>query len=590
MIQQKTRNKIPSFIKGAWVDYKKKDRRFTLFSILLLFFFAALMMLRQLVSEGYFSCIIEDTYTYTSWAWQFIEALKEGVIYPRWLPLNFWGYGSPTFILYPPIAYYLVAFFNMFTGSLITAMNITKFLSLFLSGVGMFFLVRDFYSEKIALLTSSFYIVFPYNIFQLYFVGTFASTISFLWFSPIILFTYRYMKDRHYENMIYAGLCYGGLILTHLINAYMFTFVLVAFIISMAIVKRRPGYLMSVPLIIAVGLLISAVYIAPVIFEKQFLSMEHFTGKIVGYYTYINTFILPHSIDVLPSDHLWRVYYKAYFFFVLFFCFFILLVLRQLIRLRHVNNLGDIKAVNIYFLGVAVGSLFFLLGISRFLWETIPFFEYIQFSARWLYITVFSLVFLSSIIFYVLDKYYKAKPGKTLYIIILFLICLMLDGRYIYSAPLFKEKQLIPVRPANFNSEYLPMWVSEENISRDKLNERVTIHGEGEVKIVAWKSAERILSINAKRHSSARIRTFYFPGWNAYLDDMHVAIQTERGSGAILVDIPRGNHKLVLRFEDTQIRYYSKIISIISFPALFLLALFSKRRENHSNQKEHHEN
>ena len=240
------------------------------------------MMLRQLLSEGYFSCIIEDTYTYTSWAWQFKEALKEGVIYPRWLPLNFWGYGSPTFILYPPIAYYLVAFFNMFTGSVITAMNITKFMALFMCGVGMFFLVREFYSEKIALLTSSFYIVFPYNIFQIYFVGTFASTISFLWFSPIILFTYRYMKDRHYKDVIYAGLCYGGLILTHLINAYMFTFVLVAFIISMAIVKRRPGYLMSMLLIIAVGLLISAVYIVPVIFEKQFLSMEHFTGAIVG--------------------------------------------------------------------------------------------------------------------------------------------------------------------------------------------------------------------------------------------------------------------------------------------------------------------
>jgi hypothetical protein len=477
----------------------------------------------------------------------------------------------------------------MFTGSVITAMNITKFMALFLSGAGMFFLVREFYSEKIALLTSSFYIVFPYNIFQIYFVGTFASTISFLWFSPIILFTYRYMKDRHCKDVIYAGLCYGGLILTHLINAYMFTFVLIAFIISMAIVKRKPVYLMGIPLIITAGFLISAFYILPVIFEKQFLSMEHFTGAIVGYFTYLKSFILPRSIDVLPSDHLWRVYYKTYFFFVLFFCIFILLVLRQLIRLRHVNNLGDTKPVNIFFLGVAIGSLFFLFGISRFLWETIPFFKYIQFSARWLYITVFSLVFLSSIVFWVLDTYYKAKRGKTLYIVSFFLICLILDFSYIRSAPLFKEQQLMPARAANFNAEYLPRWVSEDNISGHKLDERVTIHGEGEVKIVAWKSAERILAINAQRPLKARIRTFHFPGWNAYIDDMHVAIQTERGSGAILIDIPRGNHKLVLRFEDTPIRYYSKIISIISFPALFLVALFSKRRENLSNQKEHHE-
>jgi uncharacterized membrane protein len=120
------------------------DRKYTIFSILFLFFLSALIMLRQLKSPDYFSCIIEDSYTYTSWAWQFIQALKEGVIYPRWLPLNFWGYGSPTFILYPPLAFYLVAFFNVFTHSLIAAMNITKLAALVFSGVGMFFLVKEF--------------------------------------------------------------------------------------------------------------------------------------------------------------------------------------------------------------------------------------------------------------------------------------------------------------------------------------------------------------------------------------------------------------------------------------------------------------
>jgi uncharacterized membrane protein len=561
------------------------NSKFPLMSILLLFSLAALIMLRQLLTAGYFSCIIEDTHTYTSWAWQFKEALKEGIIYPRWLPLNFWGYGSPTFILYPPLAFYLVAFFNIFTESVITAMNITKFMALFLSGVGMFFLVREFYSKKIALLTSSFYIVFPYNIFQIYFVGTFASTISFLWFAPIILFTYRYMRDRQHRDVLYAGFCYGGLILTHLINAYMFTFVLVAFITCMAIAKRNPGYLMAMPLIIVTGFLISSAYIVPVIFEKQLFSMEHFTGANVGYFTYLKSFILPRSIDVLSSDHLWLVYYKTYFSFVLLFCILILLFLRQLIRLRHANNLGDTKPVNIFFLGVAIGSLFFLFGISRFLWEAIPFFKYIQFSARWLYITVFSLVFMSSVIFWVLETEYKAKRGKTFYIVILFLICIILDVHYIYFAPLFKEQQLIPVRAANFNSEYLPRWVSEEHISGDKLDERVTIHGEGEVNIVAWKSEERIFAVNAKRPLTARIRTFYFPGWKAYVDGVETEIKTEKDVGAMLLDIPEGRHKLVLKFEDTSIRYYAKFLSLVSLVSMVVLVLFSKRKKGNTSSQ-----
>ena len=242
------------------------NRKYTIFSILFLFFLSALMMLRQLKTPGYFSVFVADSFVYTSRAWQFIEALKEGIIYPRWLPLNFWGYGSPTFIVYSPLAFYLVALFNVFTGSLIVAMNITNFTALFLSGVGMFFLVKEFYSEKIALLSSCLYITFPYTIFQFYSVGTFSSTVSFMWFSPAFLFTYRYMKNRHYRDMLYAGACYGGLILTHLINAYMFTFVLMTFTVYMSVREKKPKDLIIGPATVAIGVLMSAAYVVPLIY------------------------------------------------------------------------------------------------------------------------------------------------------------------------------------------------------------------------------------------------------------------------------------------------------------------------------------
>ena len=87
------------------------------FSIAFLFVLSALLMLKQLASSSYFTVNIEDAFVYPSWAWQFTEALKEGNFYPRWMPLNFWGYGSPTFLLYPPLAYYLVALFNPVAGA-----------------------------------------------------------------------------------------------------------------------------------------------------------------------------------------------------------------------------------------------------------------------------------------------------------------------------------------------------------------------------------------------------------------------------------------------------------------------------------------
>lgn len=115
--------------------------------------------------------------------------------------------------------------------------------------------------------------------------------ISLMWFPPILLFTYRYVKGGQLRQILYAGACYGGLILTHLLNAYMFTFVLAAFIITMSIAEGKTKRLIALPLIGITGLLISAAYILPLIYEKRFVNLNAFVGegvasasRIISYY------------------------------------------------------------------------------------------------------------------------------------------------------------------------------------------------------------------------------------------------------------------------------------------------------------------
>ena len=144
------------------------NKRRTLIFIGIIWLISFLIMFRQLVSTGYWSCQVPDTYAFTSWAIQVTDSLRHGIVYPRWTSLSFWGYGSPTFILDSPLAYYLTAFFSMFTGSVIIAMNFAKFTALFFAGTGMYFLVNEFYSDKTALLSASFYLLLPYNIFGIY--------------------------------------------------------------------------------------------------------------------------------------------------------------------------------------------------------------------------------------------------------------------------------------------------------------------------------------------------------------------------------------------------------------------------------------
>jgi len=562
------------------MTYKCIDRmKNTFLSILLLLFLSALVMLRQLTSTSFFSCFISDTFTYTSWAWQFTEALKEGIVYPRWIPLNFWGYGSPTFILYPPLAFYLVAFFNIFTDSVIVAMNITKFTALFISATGMFFLVKEFYSEKIALFTATFFILFPFNVFWIYLGASFASPVSVIWFSPILLFIYKYFIHRKYKYVLVAGALYGGLISTHLITAYMFTFVIIFFILYLSVVKKYPVGVVSIPIVFLTGILVSAAYFLPLFYEKQLFNLKDFGGGS----TFSEFFVLPKLIDNLPASHFWPVFYNHYVTYIIFFCILLILFFFQRLKLKQLDNIDTIKSINNFFLGVAVVSLFFLFGASTFIWKSVPFFENIQFPVRWLTITYFSVVVLSAINIQTLYITY-GKKRKLYYLLVafLFLICLVLDFKYIDIAKVFTEHELIPFRSVNWAMEHLPVWVNVNKVSKDNdsRNRIIIIEGEGKAEITVWKSAERAIAVNALKPLILKVRTFNFPGWKAYVDDRQTKLRTTEGEGAMLIDIPKGKHALTLKFQDTPIRYYSKIISLFSFVILiFLLILQRKKKE-----------
>lgn len=549
----------------------------TISYILFLLFLSALIMLRQLMSTGYFSFTINDTFAYTSWAWQFTEALKEGVIYPRWMPLNFWGYGSPTFIFYPPLAYYLVAFFNIFTDSVISAMNTVKFMSLFLSAAGMFFLVKEFYSEKIAILTSVFYIIFPFNVSNLYISGAFASTISFMWFSPIMLFTYRYFKGGQFKNLIFAGACYGGLILTHLINAYMFGFVIAAFVIYMAIANRRLKDIIATLFIWLIGTLVSAAYLIPLFYEKQFINFETFQSMA----NYADLFILPNRTERLPIDYFWAVYYFEIAIPVLFYLVLLCLLYLQIPKLNNIEKFRQKATINKFLVSISLFTIFLQFGISSFLWENIPYFKYIQFPVRWLNITVFIIIFLSAAGFYGLEVLHRIKT-RYFIVALFFLLCLLLDVRTISKANIFTGQELLPAKAVNWTTEHLPAGVDLNKIKNDNFPEKAVItSGNGSLEIVKWKSAERVIKITASESITVRIKTFYFPGWKAYIGEKQAGTKTEKDTGAMLIDMPKGEHIIELRFEDTPIRYYSKIISMISFliMALIVIKSVSNRRK-----------
>ncbi|MBS1238505.1 MAG: hypothetical protein H6R39_165 [Deltaproteobacteria bacterium] len=549
------------------------------FCLLLIFLFSFLLMLKQLVIPGYFSVMINDAHTYTSWAWQFKEALKEGIVIPKWMPLDMWGYGSPTFIIYPPLSFYMTALFTLFTGSITTAMNICISVAVFFSGVGVFYLVREFYDNKTALLSSLFYILLPYNILQFYLMGSFSSKISFMWFAPTLLFTYLYGKNGRRRNLVYASLCYGALICTHIINAYMFSFVLLAFLFYMSAYGKKTKDIARIVTVIPIGIMLSAAYVLPLIFEKRLINLQGFFTKGSGLY-YAAHFILPDRTGEVPAGLFWPVYYKMFIMIVLFFVTAILMFYVPSLKKMQNRDDGERKKLTTLFFFVATVSVFLLFGPSAFIWETVPFFKYIHFPVRWLNITAFAVTMLFASFSFLLMHNGKSSRYFHIATAVLFFAFIYLDCHYIYRASIFNERELVPLRVENSSIDHQLPWVDVKILDKKsgfekKLN---ILEGKGRTQAVEWKSAERIIDAEAFQAMVLRIRTFNFPGWKAYLDGREIGIKSEDKTGMILVDVPEGTHRIKLVFEDTAVRFYGKVVSLLSVLSLLLFGLLGKRK------------
>lgn len=117
--------------------------------------------------------------------------------------------------------------------------------------------------------------------------------------------------------------------------------------------------------------------------------------------------------------------------------------------------------------------------------------------------------------------------------------------------------------------EFRPVWAPKD---RFQPAPRVWLQpGQGEVKVLKWNPEERVFEVEIKIDGALQVRTFYYPGWIAYIDGAKVDPIPSGSQGIISVNISKGRHTIQLKFLDTRERIWGKVISTMSFFSLFLV-------------------
>jgi hypothetical protein len=515
-----------------------------------------------------------DHLDHLTWNIGFLDVLRAGVLYPRWLPDINQGDGGPTFIFYGPLFSYVTALFSWKLG-IIQGLTMASFLFWWGSGAAMYLCARQWLPRPASLAAALVYLFLPYHVYDLYMRAALAEFAQFFWLPLIVLWLAK-LRRGGVLSVIALAFCIAGAILTHVITAVVVFYLLA--VVSLIALFRSRSMCLKIIIAMAWGMALSSVYLLPALWERSFINPGLFLAD-NGDYTR-NFLFSPADTEIKKSALLWALVQAGLLAPLLLVC-----------GLPKPDKNGDsadverLSTLRRHWLALGILALFMMLPISVLIWK-LPGLRYLQFPWRWLLVGSFAASFLVGLQCRLL-RHIRPIWRVALLVFLIANLCLTarlwsfrmmnaLAHNHDYSELLQKARYY-----RDMNSP--PKWISraEERFRSRRgqaLKAPVTIvQGVSDAKILEWAPSRRQVALEAQTETLVRLRTFYYPGWNCQLDGNPAPIEIS-SEGQIVVSVPAGRHLMSCSFSNTPVRTVGSITSLVAFFASLLAVVISRRR------------
>ncbi|WP_293076819.1 6-pyruvoyl-tetrahydropterin synthase-related protein [Okeania sp. SIO3B5] len=491
-----------------------------------------------------------DIKWHLTWIQHFSQQLSEGILYPRWLAGTNYGYGSPTFVFYPPLAYYL-GYFLKLSGFNIQDTAIILFSSaLFLSGLTFYIYGRNKWRRIPALAGALVYMTSPYIAHDIYYRGGLSSI-----FVQALIPLLWWLTEQSFSGKKWRlglAICWTIIALTHtpslLLCAIVWLFYTLFFLLN-----KPWKAVVEIILSAGVGLGMASFYLLPAILEKRFVNIE-VMKQVAGGVKY-NIFNLTQLFSLIQNNH-----EAAYIFLHQFLAIAVLIIIAFVFCRRQSPILQETCHWSIF----ALTLTFFMSSWSGFIWQASPTLQMVQFPWRLLqifsfvgaalYATVFSGIlklrlrsrFLLSLVivgillmnfryFYQRSTEYIAlrNPGKANVEHLQYTKTIMNDP---YTGKLIDVKEYRPLLKNASSSPPVPL------IGQPKIS---VVTGQATINIQQWQSYNRVFSVTTEKPSNIRVRTYYYPAWRIYVNQKPYALSMAN-DGTIELKLNPGEYRKVL--------------------------------------------
>ena len=545
------------------------------FVLVLGLLFAAILINLRMIRYGISG--LGDFRWHITWIQHFSIQLGEGIWYPRWLAGTNYGYGSPTFVFYPPLIYYLGSILKFLGLNIEQTLAVIFSSAVCLSGLTFYIFARYEWGQIPSFIGALFYITCPGIIALLN-----GGTLAFLFSAPLIPLG-LYLTNRAIgEPKFRIPLCvfWSTLALTHVPSLLLYT---IAWFIYLAFIIRKNNWLsiISTALTTGIGFGLVSLYLLPATLEKSWVNVEYmktsrgtFTEKML-------------DVSQMLSGGLSDIVFKQLLAIVAFFL---------ICLIASSQNKAIVKQTWFWLIYILI-ILFFISEWSWPIWSLSETLQRVQTSWRLGFLfyfgaaalcglavketlnirlryRLFPLALILAIIFanfhfgYTMTRRFPAinSPGEGKIPMREWIETALYDP---YSEKLVDVPEYVPLLENGNHAPY-------PEIDQPKVN---FVEGKGDFTISQWASYQRLIQVKAEEKSLLRVRTYYYPAWRLSVDKKPENIEV-LPDGTMGINLKKGSHLVELKYQKTKIFELGILLSILSCFVFIGFSLINLRLSN----------
>ncbi len=499
------------------------------------------------------------------------KCFSVGDIPCRWASDMAGGYGQAMFNFYSAFPYYLGHLIRLVSPfSIIDTVKILFAISLIASGVGMYFLAREFFGKAGGFIASVFYVFAPYRALNVYVRGAMAEAFSLAILPFLWLAVYKVIKKPTFLNVVFLAIITALQLTTHNISTMIYAIPTGIWIIYLLIREFSARRLFAIVLGGILGFGLAGFFILPVLFEKSLTQESVFTSNYSHYIAhYVSLYQVftsrfwgyggsifgenDHMAFQLGWPHWWVAAFVALFSIV------------QSIKARSFKFILPLALV-----ALALFVVFLTHSRSTFIWLAVPSMAFIQFPWRLLGLAVFLISFAIGAV-----NWIKNTRLKQSILVLGVFLAVSLNIQYFKPEMHFYGEtdstklsgELFITQQKAALLDYLPLTVTDPPLDLAPDQPEI-VEGSGEVANFSYKAGTFFFDLKAMEDSTVNVPIIYFPGWKAYLiygQGEELPIAPSDKTGLIQLKVEKGEHMIEGRFENTPIRNLGNFVSILAF-------------------------